>query len=246
MVIPRFFLSKKGIFLTFIAVLLVSLLLLYASTQYEVSYRETVPTETLRVSGLNNFVSDFEGAYLERALFASSHRELISLIRIAPDGSGSSRIVDINQAFTEAILNGTLTMGNSNIILPEMVNNTLPNWLDNLNNFTQRSLRSGMKYSIRSITITQDDTTGPWFVNVSMSLDYVLGEGSGPAQWTRNNVTIFVSFDILGFEDPYLKFQTDNRLNNTISRFNGTEGSYSPENLTALILSRQFIHDRGS
>ncbi|GEM_PF-5808077 len=232
-------LSRKGIFFTFIAVLMVTVLLLFASTQYEVSYRDTVPTESLRITGINNFITDFEKSYLERALFASSHRALAAIINATPNGAGGSRVTDINAAFMEAMLNATINDGT--IVLPLMTNDTLPVWIERLSNASRKVLRVDLTFSIVSVNITQDEITGPWLVNVSLSLDYRVN--TTDTAWERRNVTVITSFDIFGFDDPYLKFKTDSRLNRSILRFNFTGTNYLPENLSDLINSTNFIYE---
>lgn len=232
--------SRKGIFLTFIAVLMVTLLLLYASVQYEVSYKDTVPTETLRITGINNFITDFEESYLERALFASSHRALVAIINLTPTGGGASRITDINKEFKEAMLNATIGAGVTPV--GYMQNDTLPVWIERLSNFSKNTLRADVRFNVTEVTITQDAITGPWLVNVSLTLNYVVN--ASDTRWERENISIFTSFDIFSFEDPYLKFKTDNRINRTIYRFNYTGANYLPENLSTLITSANFIYDR--
>ncbi|MBI4150312.1 hypothetical protein HY488_02815 [Candidatus Woesearchaeota archaeon] len=236
----KFFASRKGIFLTFIAVLMVTLLLLYASTQYEVSYKDTVPTETLRITGLNNFISDFEETYLERALFASSHRALAALINATPDGASGSNVQDIHKEFEAAVINATINDGT--ILLPSMENHTLSIWIQRLSNFSRDNLRVDLFFNITDVNISQDESTGPWLLNVSINLDY--RANSSDTTWERTNVTIRTTFDIFGFEDPYLKFKTDNQINRTIQRFNFTGENYLPENVTDLITSKNFIYDK--
>ncbi len=234
--------AKKGIFLTFIAVLIVTLLLLYASMKYEVSYKDTVPTDILRITGIDNFITDFEEVYLQRALFAAGHRALDAVINATPDEGkrGDTRVDDIQGAFKEAMLNASINHGA--VFLPSMVNNTLPLWLNRLSGFAQQTLHLNVTYTILDVNITQDETTGPWLVNVTMVLDYAINATG--ITWERKNLTIITAFDIFGFEDPYLRYKTDNQVRRPINRFNITGKNYNAENLTSLIVSATFIHEK--
>ena len=73
-------LSKKGMFLTFISIAIIAaLIVIFIPSNINLG-KDLQATET-RVSNVNEYVSDLENVYLERALYATGTKALIAMTR---------------------------------------------------------------------------------------------------------------------------------------------------------------------
>src|SRR3989338_2903677 len=112
--------GKKGIFLTFIAISLIAAFILIF-TPSDISLKKDIPVEKTRVSTINNYVTDLENVYLERALQSTATKAIIALTGYME--SQDKFLADFEIAFEQVLLSGSID-GN-----PVLAGNTYPDWL---------------------------------------------------------------------------------------------------------------------
>jgi len=232
-------LNKKAVFFTFIAILLVSIMMIFTLMQHDVSYRDQVPSTILRVSSINKFVNDFEQVYLERAMFAITHKAINGMIIVT--NTTPSPVKDFDRDFKEAMLNGTIQKGN--ITLDILKNATLTYWIDELSNISRDVLKTQMDYNIDDIKIEQNNETGPWQIEVTLFINYNLTSHDDAVRFNRTNTVISMNISIFDFEDPYIRMMTDAEMNHTINKFNYTGYSYDAAHLIKMINESAYIDD---
>jgi hypothetical protein len=100
--------NKKGLFFTFIAILMSSLLILLFMSQQEIPVTSKIPAIKSRINLLNNYVEAIEDVYFERIVKTSTFRAMQSLSdNINATGKFFRENQSINDVFTEALLYGT-------------------------------------------------------------------------------------------------------------------------------------------
>jgi hypothetical protein len=158
-------LMKKAFFLTFIAIMVVSLFVVVFATNLNVSTPETSQSSWARIDSIDRYTKDIRYLYLKRALTASSDLAIESMsdymfTRHVP-------MQDVEANFTELVMYGTL----SGVPQPKMVNMTLLNWSRRISNLSRTHLGIDTNITPRYIII---DQTMPWAINVQAGFSVVI------------------------------------------------------------------------
>jgi len=196
--------SKKGVFFTFMAILVVAVLVLAFSSDVYVSSKNEIPVVKSRVKTADSYLRNLEGSYLKSSLYTSSYNALNSLIlyMVYEDDFLDSES-DLNAKFKEVVLNGSIDGKNINTKynIGLMEENSLIYRLDKIEEMSEYVLHIATDFDKENmdIVIFQSDDTGPWKVGVSLSLNFSVD--AGVASWNRTK-TVSVTISILGFDDP--------------------------------------------
>jgi len=237
-------LSKKAMFFSLIAILIVTMFVIYFRIQLDTPIKAKIPVTQTRVNSMNDFVSTFENVIAERALFAISHRALGAITNYITEKNNDRLPGDDTKFFVQNISLAFMTAVNESKIfdheigsfgsleyLPGMIEGKDVNDDDvyaNINNTFQRlakvarkELGIDLEVNVTNLYIEQDYNTGPWRVRAVMELKYRVNT-TGIASWERELSTdkgnpIMIEFDIINFIDPYIAGMTNGVLNRSIS-----------------------------
>ncbi|MBI5397957.1 hypothetical protein HZB03_00705 [Candidatus Woesearchaeota archaeon] len=202
--------SKKGVFFTIIAVLIVGFFLV--SFGLFASYRDLLRASVVetRVFTMNNFIKNVDED-MGRGLYISGFRALLSLVNdVVTTGVFVS---NLSTQFSEVIYNGTIN-GTAQTL---MENNTLLYWVQKIQ---QESANINLNTTIRIGSVLVDQTD-PWMVLLTMDANVSIADKDGAASWNVSR-TVQASIPIEGFEDPFYAVKTGGLLSRKIFRTNLT------------------------
>ncbi len=196
--------SKKGVFFTFMAILVVSVLVLAFSSDVYVTSKNKIPVVKSRVKTADNYLRNLETSYLETSLYTSSHNALNSIILyIVNQTNFLIDENDLNLKFEEILLNGSINGENINTKynIKLMDENTFIHRLEDIEEMSQDVLHITTRFDKDNINaiIFQSNDTGPWQVGINLTMNYSVN--AGIALWNKTK-TISIVISILGFDDP--------------------------------------------
>lgn len=191
--------NKKGIFFTFMSILLVIALMLAFSSDVYITSKNRIPVVKSRIKTADNYLKSLEGAYLKRALYVSSYSAMESLTSYINQTTGLLiNEAELNIKFKEAVLNGTID-GSS---LDNMQDNTFIYRLEEMEEMSQDALHIETSfnkgYENIDTIIFQDETTVPWQVAVNLTLDFSIN--AEIALWNKTD-DISIIFSIRDFKE---------------------------------------------
>jgi hypothetical protein len=189
--------SKKGVFYTITALLLMSVFLFsfLSVTKYKYSTRAVV-IET-RINTINDFVRDVERD-VERALYISSYRAILSMTeRITIN---QTYVDDVDIRFEELLFNGTYDGEERNF----MTNNTFTLWEQRIKQKAEE-LDIVIEFADKNIAVMQDD---PWHIKSNLNFTLKIGDVKKTANFTKN-YDIKARIPIEFFEDPTYRIKTN-------------------------------------
>jgi hypothetical protein len=199
-------LGKKGIFFTFVAILLLSTLALSFSmfARYDLS-RKALVVET-RVNTMNSFMKDIDKD-IERGVFISSHRSILSIVEHI--SSTGEFIQSAEATFKETFLNGTIN-GTSQSLMAET---TFTEWAARMQSLGS-DINLDLDFEVNDVVINHSD---PWNVDVNLDVDLYAADIAGMAEWNVTK-TLVIKVPIEGFEDPVYAVNTNGKVLNTINK----------------------------
>ena len=205
--------SKRGMFFTLIAITVMALFIVLFTPQADISLQKDTEAIATRINSVNNYVDDLENEYFETILRATTYKALLSLIFYI--NSTQSHIVDLDSAFSEVAINGTLNGEPIDKITVKkiMYNNTLTNWSNRIIGTAKNTLNVNTTISIINVSVYQ---TKPWSIDANLKVNFAVN--SNVAEWKKENVTITTSLSIEGLYDPYYLVNTAGLYSNQIKR----------------------------
>lgn len=183
-------LNKKGVVFTLIALLIsIFLFLLYAS-EYTPKEDSLLPVIENRIRILDRFNENFVQYSLE-AMDVSSFKAMNGMSMYA---ESNGFFADFAASFSECLQNGTLNNGID--LCPDMENNTLPYWLNQITNMSRERLGINISYNVSGLQVKQPL---PFDVEVSLSMHYEVED-----IFARINRTIVLKrlVNVNGLSDP--------------------------------------------
>ncbi len=251
--------GKKAVFFTLSSIFIVTLFLMYALSQTEVSVEERTAVSQVKVAALNDFAKTFEGVYLERILFASSHSALYALAQKTDNasklGNPDAFSDDIKKDFRNVVMNGSmldaageelyaLNDANKPLGIDTMHNNTLLFWINLTKNMTNHTYNADLSYNISSVDI---DMLDAFTINVTIWVNYNITTPTNISSW-RRNVSISTNFSIEGMIDPYILANSDpnDRYERRIVKFPKEQAAYSVDDIKEIIGQGYYIASKGN
>ena len=240
--------SKKGVFFTFMAILVVSVLVLAFSSDVYVTSKNKIPVVKSRVKTADNYLRNLETSYLKTSLYTSSYNALNSIILyiIYEDGFLTDEN-DLNSKFEEILLNGSINGENINTKynIKLMEENTFIYRLEDIEKMSQDVLHIKTRFDKDNINaiIFQSNDTGPWQVGVNLTMNYSVD--AGIALWNKTK-TFSMVISILDFDDPLYLINPNTAQYHKIkaTTFNSTQW-----NITTLklhIANETYRHDENA
>ena len=104
----KMIMNKKGIFFTFIAITIMTLFVIVFTPQAEISIQKDMQATRARIRSIDNYVDYLENGYFETVLRATTYKATLSLIYYM--NSTGSFIPNLDSAFSEVMLNGTINL----------------------------------------------------------------------------------------------------------------------------------------
>jgi len=198
--------SRRAMFFTFIAILIILVLV----TGFTVGKRQVVLTSQMpvvrtRAAQTNSYVQSLSGSLLPRIVQTSGTRALMA-VSAYMNSTGSS-LSDPSASISEVMLNGTLGgVDLSSLGITYMQGNTVPERIQEVADLASQSQRINTTYTTGSVTLSQDNTTGPWRVRAAMNVTLFID-----ARLMSWNISapIIVLIPLEGIEDPYYGMHTN-------------------------------------
>ncbi len=206
-----FFMSKKGIFFTLIAISIMIVFLVVSTPQADISLQKDTQALRTRLTYIDSYVSDLEQRYLETTLRATTYKTILSLIFYM--NSTGDYIANLDSAFYEVMVTGKIngipidTTTGKKI----MENNTLTDWIDRVVQTSKDTLRVNTTIAINNVSVFQ---TTPWNIDSMLSVNFTVN--SSVAEWKKVNVIVTTSISIAELPDPYYLVNTDGAYTNMI------------------------------
>ncbi len=201
--------SKRGIFFTLIAIILITIAIAAFLSSSEKSMQQSQAIAT-RVRTLDSFLEDMQRD-MERALFISSFRGILGLEQYILDKG--QYVDDTETAFESAIFNGTYY----NTTLAIVQNATLAKWI-NLTKQQAQKIDVIVEIKLINSTIVH---VSPWEVQSTATANISLTDKNNLASFNKTH-TAASKFSIKGFEDPIYPVNTFGRVINIVNETNFT------------------------
>lgn len=214
--------SKKAQLFTIMGIFIVFLVFMSFEIFSTIHERDVIKT---RVSTMDNFMSSIE-KNLERQMYISGFR----IIFLAENHiTSTGNYINVDSFFNEAFFNGSVGGVSNNSILNGA---TYSDLIDSLN---QKASKINVNITMNNsfINISQNS---PWFVNFTMTSDFVMQDRENLAKWDKEQV-ISALIPVEGFEDPLFTVNSYAKISRKIAR-TPYEGNYADEltgNVTNLL-----------
>jgi len=234
--------NKKAVFFTFISLLLLTTLIVLFRPETEISFNKEIEAEKIRAAKLDNFIKNFENVYLPDSIRLSGSKALTSLtFYMVTEGF----LADLQPAFTEVMINGTIDGTSIDDITGEeiMKGNNLTYWLKRVASSVEDTLNIGLSglsepnFELNDVRIGQ---TTPWLVDINLSISYNLS--SETAFWERNNISISAKLSISNLYDPLYSVNTNKAYEKNITQTDIEFGDWNADNLSLFISQEEYTH----
>jgi len=239
---PKALHNKKGVFFTFISLLLLTTLIVLFKPETEISFNKEIEAEEIRVAKLDNFIKNFENVYLPDSIRLSGSRALTALtLYMVTEGF----LADLQPAFTEVLLNGTIDGTPIDDITGEeiMKDNDLTYWINKVESSAEDTLNIGLSgpsepdFELKDVKIGQ---TTPWLVDINLTISYNLS--SETAYWERSNISISAKLSIASLYDPLYSVNTNRDYEKNITQTDIEFGEWNADNLSLFIGEEEYVH----
>ena len=239
---PKALNNKKGVFFTFISLLLLTTLMVLFKPETEISFNKEIEAEEIRVAKLDNFIKNFENVYLPDTIRLSGSRALTALtLYMVTEGF----LADLQPAFTEVLLNGTIGGTPIDDITGEeiMEGNDLAYWIGRVESSAEDTLNIGLSgpsepaFELKDVKIGQ---TTPWLVDINLTISYNLS--SETAYWERTNISISSKLGIASLYDPLYSVNTNRVYEKNITQTDIKFGEWDANNLSLFIGEEEYAH----
>ncbi len=203
---------KKGIFFTFIAIILISVFAFVFTPQADISLQKDKQAIRTRILSIDNYALDLENRYFEAVLRAVTYKATLSLIDYI--NSTGSYVANTGSAFSGVMLDGKINSMPIDDITGKkiMENNTLTNWSSRLAEAAKDTLNVDTAIAIINVSVFQSD---PWSIESRLEINYTIK--SNVAEWKKSSV-ITASIPIEGLPDPYYLANTNGAYTNEIKK----------------------------
>ena len=201
--------NKKGVFFTFIAIMLIVLIVAMVTTKGKYRYTEKSKAISHRIVTMNNFIDDFEKDF-DRELFIGGYRALLSMNSYIRDIE--EYVTDFDTTFNEILINGTADGTEMTLMEQGSQGASIISWLERINEEGGRS-NINVKFTPYYIHAEQ---FSPWSVKITVKAAINITDVKGVAAWVYNK-TFEREFSIVGFEDPLFIVETRDKVTNLIN-----------------------------
>lgn len=196
--------NKKAIFFTVTAIVISTVLILSFSVYSGYKLNDKMSVIEIRIITMNNFIKDVEKD-LEKGVYIASFRSLLSMTEHFT--KNGTYVDDVNSAFSELFLDGTLDGQEANL----MIDSTFNDWVDKIQ-FEADKIDVIANFTVNSAEIFHEN---PWKVRIKANIDMIIEDKKETSSWDINkDISTEVSID--GLEDPLYVINSLGRVTNTI------------------------------
>ncbi len=206
--------SRRGIFYSLTAIILLGFLMYALSTSTTYTYQQEMFVAKNRVQAMNTLLEDLERD-MQRAVYITGFRTLLTM---------QQKIIAENEfypnsseTFSEAFLNGTILGVETEL----MTDSTFPNWTAKMQQEAEKG-RLDLQFEILDVTVSQVE---PWNVRIEVTSRITLTDNLGTANWDIVK-TVAGDVSIIGLEDPLYFVNTGTKVTNTF-RQSPYEGNFT-------------------
>lgn len=199
--------NRKGFFLTMIALLLVSLFVVYFQISVIRQSQPAAVANSARVTAVSLFVNDLEKFYLPNILAVNLRSSLVGITNFLAGGNSYVAPANLDGVFYQLITNGTVYPLNATVFSNETLNRLLPQFTTLINN--ELNIPVELNYTQYQFQITQ---SSPWTVTATMVFMYSIN--TSELSVTNRTIKVSATVPITGLREPYFLINT--------------KGSYSP------------------
>ncbi len=205
--------AKKGIFFTFLAIIIMSIFIILYTPQADITLQKDTKSIRVRIDNIDNYVNDLKNDYFEKVLKATTSKTVLSMILYMNATGKYIKESDFNSVFSEIMINGTINNVPVDSITGKkiMENNTLINWNDRVASSAKDAHNVNTTIIIRNVSISQSK---PWTLDSKMMLN--LSITSNVANWLEEDMTVSTTTSIGGFPDPYYLLNSNGMYQNEI------------------------------
>lgn len=231
--------SKKAYVFTMIAILLVTLMLIYVSATYRVKVSEKADVQGIRINQINGLVADIENQYLLTALISVSQDTLDAMA----ETTVAQGLFD-ETTFLGDFENGVKTgdIGDRDLRSAGL-EKTLPEFLDDFFLQLRNLYDIEIVYSIGSVDLYHHD---PWWLQARTTIRYTLTDRHTNLAYQRK-ADVIANFSIVNLQDPLYRYASRGALRNGIekSAYLGAD-ELDAAQVRSLMLSSNYTPDRSS
>ena len=226
--------NKRGFFLTMIALLLVSLFVIYLQISIISQTSPQNAANAALATSITSFVSSMSDFYLQNILSVTLRSSLIGMNSYLAGNNAFVPAQNQRTAFYQLITNGTMYPYQNIVYSNETLNSLLPVFVSLVN--AQLNIPLVLNYTPYQFTVTQDS---PWTVTVRMVFLYSINQ----TDVVINNKTleVYATVPINGLADPYSLINTHGAYAPNISQTNVS--TWTIALWKKHILSQQFAAD---
>ena len=231
-------LKKKGIFFTFIAVLMIAVLVFMLSPKSEISVKKNDLSETVRLESVNKLVNSLSGSLTKTIADATVYRALLSMTLYINKTGKYLDIENFDRYIADIAQNGTLNGTNIDSLTGQkiMENMTLKNWTSRIVTIANSTFRVNLSGYEINVTIYQ---VQPWKIEIFIIANYtVIAE---TATW-QGPTAISSQLEIEGMTDPYYLRESNGMIPRTISRTDLQYYRWNISNLRSHVENATYIH----
>ena len=228
--------NKKGIFFTLIAIMLMTIFIFVFTPQADISFQRQSKSTEARIGTINKYFDDLSTSYLETSLKASAQRTIISLIYYMNETG--SYLPDLNNAFKEVIINGTINKIPIDSITKKklMENYTLFNLTNKIINISLDTLNVNTTVIFNNASVSQ---TKPWAIDARLNVTILVQ--SSVAVWQQDSI-VASSLSIEGFYDPYYLVSTNGLYPNRIKKSSVEFNKWNVTLFREHIMNGTYVH----
>src|SRR3989338_109556 len=194
--------KRKGIFFTFISIVIVAVFLLVLTPQADITLQKDTQAVRTKINTIDNYIESIEDSYLTTALKSSTFKTMLSLAYYM--NTTGKFMTNLDPAFSEIIINGTLNKVPVDSLTGKKImdNNTLANWSLRIANVGKDTYNAETNITIINTSVTQTD---PWRLTSILTVN--ISVKSSISDW-KISKTIVATTSLEGLYDPYYLVNT--------------------------------------
>ena len=203
---------KRGIFFTFIAIVIMAVFILVLTPQSDLSLKKDTESIGTKIGNVDAFIASLEDSYFRDVLRSTTFRSITSLDSYI--NKSSKFLTNFDAAVSEVMINGTINKVPIDSITGKkmMENNTLVNWSNAIIAIARDTYNINATIVILNVSVTQTDQ---W--SITSKLYFNLTVKAGVAEWKRSSISTSV-LSLEGMHDPSYAVNSGGLYDKTIKQ----------------------------
>ncbi|MBN2458599.1 hypothetical protein JXB31_05725 [Candidatus Woesearchaeota archaeon] len=235
MILKRAMKHKRAVFFTFLAVTLVSIMVMLYSGVPDITIYKQEDSLMSKFQVFNSFSEELKNKFIYDVLRAQSKLAVMGMLEYIE--SNNEPLSDVNETFTDLMFDATDPDG---VLSPVMCNMKLSNYTDAIKELSMSSMKIETNITFISVFVNQSD---PWHIDVYS--DVSISTRRDDFFFSVND-TFSVSLPISGLKDPIYLF--NDSVNIITPRMTYTEGwkartpVWDRNSTWAMLINRSYRH----